>query len=60
MGMGTKVVEHKAQKTANKAMDNMGAAGKVIDKHTTTGPLDRANDAARETKDQLQDKTKHR
>jgi hypothetical protein len=58
MGIGKTVVKQQVQKTTNNALDEMGAVGDVIDKHTTTGPLDKADDAIDKTADNLKDKKK--
>jgi hypothetical protein len=51
MGVVKGVVKHKGKKGVNKAVDDMGVVGDVIDKHTTTGPLDAAEDKLDRTKD---------
>jgi hypothetical protein len=58
MGIGKTVAKQQVRKTTNNALDEMGAVGDVIDKHTTTGPLDKAEDAIDNTADNLQDKKK--
>jgi len=60
MGIGKTVAKHQVKKTTNNALDNMGVVGDVVDKHTTTGPLDRADDAIDKTADDLKDKKKDR
>jgi hypothetical protein len=60
MGIGKTVAKQTVKKTTNNALDEMGAVGDVIDKHTTTGPLDRAEDAIDKTADDLKDKKKDR
>jgi hypothetical protein len=52
------VAKHTVKKTTNKAMDDMGVVGDVIDKHTTTGPLDAADDAIDKTKKDVDKKVK--
>lgn len=42
----------------NKAVDDMGVVGEVIDKHTTTGPLDAADDKFDDAKDKIGGKDK--
>ena len=44
MGVVKGVAKHKGKKVVNTALDDMGVVGDVIDKHTTTGPLDAAED----------------
>ena len=58
MGITKTVVKHKAGKVADDALDSMGAVGDVIDKHTTTGPLDKADDAVDKAADDLKKRTK--
>jgi len=58
MGVAKGVAKHTVKKTANKAMDDMGVVGDVIDKHTTTGPLDAADDAIEKTKKDVDKKVK--
>lgn len=53
MGVVKGVAKHKVNKGVNKALDEMGAVGDVIDKHTTTGPLDAAGDKVDETRKDL-------
>ena len=55
MGVGKKAAKHTVNKKANDVLDDMGAVGDVIDKHTSTGPLDKADDALDETKDNFGD-----
>ncbi len=50
MGVVKGVARHKVKKGVNKAVDDMGVVGDVIDKHTTTGPLDAAEDKLDKTK----------
>ena len=58
MGVVKGVAKHTVKKTTNKAMDDMGVVGDVIDKHTTTGPLDAADDAIDKTKKDVDKKVK--
>ena len=58
MGIGKTVVKQQVRKTTNNALDDMGVVGDVIDKHTTTGPLDKADDAIDKTTDDLKDRKK--
>ncbi len=58
MGIGKTVAKQQVKKSTNKALDNMGAVGDVVDKHTTTGPLDKAEDSIDKTKDKLKDSSK--
>ncbi len=51
MGVAKGVAKHKGKKAVNKAVDDMGVVGDVIDKHTTTGPLDKADDKINEIGD---------
>ncbi len=44
MGVVKGVAKAKGRQVVNKAVDEMGVVGDVIDKHTTTGPLDAAED----------------
>ena len=60
MGIGKTVVKQQVRKTTNNALDEMGAVGDVIDKHTTTGPLDKADDAVDKTADDLKDRKKQK
>lgn len=60
MGVVKGVAKHKVKKTTNKALDDMGAVGDVIDKHTTTGPIDAAGDKVDKAKKDLSKKTKGR
>ena len=53
MGVVKGVAKHKGKKMVNKAVDDMGVVGDVIDKHTTTGPLDAAEDKLDKTKDSI-------
>ncbi len=58
MGVVKGVAKHKVKKGVNKAVDDMGVVGDVIDKHTTTGPLDAAEDKLDKTKDDIGRKKK--
>ena len=53
MGIAKGVAKHKGKKIANNAMGDMGVVGDVIDKHTTTGPLDAADDKIGKTTDSI-------
>lgn len=53
MGVVKGVAKHKVKKEVNEALDDMGVAGDVIDKHTTTGPLDAAEDKLDKAKDNI-------
>jgi hypothetical protein len=53
MGVVKGAVKHTVNKGVNDAVDDMGVVGDVIDKHTTTGPLDAAGDKVDETKDKI-------
>jgi len=53
MGIVKGAAKHKVQKGVNKAVDDMGVVGDVIDKHTTTGPLDAAEDKLDATRDNI-------
>ena len=44
MGVVKGVTRRKVKRGVDKALDEMGVVGDVIDKHTTTGPLDAAED----------------
>jgi hypothetical protein len=55
MGIGKTVVKQQVRKTTNNVLDDMGAVGDVVDKHTTTGPLDKADDALDKAADNLKD-----
>ena len=56
MGIAKGIVKHKGNKIVNNALDDMGVVGDVIDKHTSKGPLDKADDALDDTKDKLSGK----
>ena len=56
MGVVKGVGKHKVKKGVNKALNEMGVVGDVIDKHTTTGPLDAAEDRLDKTKVKLEKK----
>jgi hypothetical protein len=58
MGVGKTVVKQKVRKTTDNVLDDMGAVGDVVDKHTTTGPLDKVDDAVDKTADDLKDRKK--
>ena len=58
MGVAKTAAKHTVKKTANNAMDDMGVVGDVIDAHTTTGPLDAADDALDKTKKDVDKKVK--
>lgn len=58
MGIGKQVAKGAVNSKANKALDNAGVVGDVIDKHTSTGPLDKASDSVNKSKDKIEDKTK--
>lgn len=58
MGIGKTVAKQQVKKSTNKALDNMGAVGDVIDKHTSTGPLDKAEDSIDKTADKFKDSAK--
>jgi hypothetical protein len=58
MGVVKGAAKHTVKMTANKAMDEMGVVGDVIDRHTTTGPLDAADDAIDTTKKNVDKKVK--
>jgi hypothetical protein len=60
MGVIKGAAKHKAKKVVDNTLDDMGAVGDVIDKHTTTGPLDKAEDSVNKTKDDLEKKRKKR
>ena len=45
MGVGKRVAKHKVKKATNNVLDNTGAIGNMVYKHTTTGPADRVGDA---------------
>jgi hypothetical protein len=60
MGIAKKAATHKVKKTANKAMDDAGVVGDVVDKHTTTGPVDAAQDKAAKAKKDIKKKTDKR
>ena len=53
MGVIKGAAKHTVRKKANKALDDMGAVGDVIDKHTTTGPLDAAEDKVDKATDNI-------
>ena len=44
MGVAKGVAKHKGKKAVDNVVDDMGVVGDVIDKHTTTGPLDKVDD----------------
>ncbi len=44
MGIVKGVAKHKVGKGVDNKLDDMGKVGEAIDKHTTTGPLDAAED----------------
>ena len=56
MGIVKGIAKQKGKQIVNNTLDDMGVVGDVIDKHTTTGPLDKAEDALDETKDKLSGK----
>ncbi len=58
MGIAKGIAKQKGKQIVNNTLDDMGVVGDVIDKHTTTGPLDKADDALNETKDKLSGKKK--
>jgi hypothetical protein len=58
MGVVKGVAKHKGKRMVNKAVDEMGVVGDVIDKHTTTGPLDAADDKLDKATDNLDKKKK--
>ncbi len=58
MGVVKGVAKHKGKKVVNNALDDMGVVGDVIDKHTTTGPLDAAEDKLDKTSNDLSKKKK--
>lgn len=53
MGVVKGVAKQKGKQVVNKAVDDMGVVGDVIDKHTTTGPLDAAEDKIDKATDDL-------
>ena len=53
MGVVKGVARHKVKKGVNEAVDDMGVIGDVLDKHTTTGPVDATEDKLNKTKDNL-------
>ncbi len=58
MGVVKGVAKHKVKKEVNEALDDMGVVGDVIDKNTSTGPLDAAEYKLDKTKDNLEKKKK--
>lgn len=58
MGVAKAAAKQTANKVTNKAMDDMGVVGDVIDTHTTTGPLDAADDALDKTKKDIDKQVK--
>ena len=58
MGVVKGAAKHTVRKKTNKALDDMGVVGDVIDKHTTTGPLDAAEDKIDKATDDLGKKKK--
>ena len=59
MGVVKGVAKQKARKVVDNTLDEMGVVGDVIDKHTTTGPLDAAEDKLNKTsKDRSKKKKK--
>jgi hypothetical protein len=58
MGVVKGVAKHKGKKMVNNTLDDAGVVGDVIDKHTTTGPLDAAEDKLDKTKKDVDKKTK--
>jgi hypothetical protein len=58
MGVVKGVAKHKGKKVVNNALDDMGVVGDVIDKHTTTGPLDAADDKLDKATDNIGKKKK--
>lgn len=58
MGVAKGVAKAKGKQVVNKAVDDMGVVGEVIDKHTTTGPLDAADDKFDDAKDKIGGKDK--
>lgn len=58
MGVVKGAAKHTARKTVNKAVDDMGVVGDVVDAHTSTGPLDKAEDAANKAAKDVKKKTK--
>ena len=59
MGVVKGVAKAKGKQMVNKAVDEMGVVGDVIDKHTTTGPIDAAEDKLEKTKKDIDKKTKN-
>ena len=57
MGVVKGAAKHKVKKTVNNTLDDAGVVGDVIDKHTTTGPLDKAEDTLDKTKKNIDKKT---
>lgn len=53
MGVAKTAAKHTGKKMVNNALDDTGVVGDVIDKHTTTGPLDAADDKLENTKDNI-------
>ena len=58
MGVVKGVAKQKARKVVDNTLDEMGVVGDVIDKHTTTGPLDAAEDKLNKTSKDLSKKKK--
>jgi hypothetical protein len=58
MGVVKGVAKHTGNKVVNNALDDAGVVGDVIDKRTSTGPLDKAEDTLDKTKKNIDKKTK--
>jgi hypothetical protein len=58
MGVVKGVAKHKGKKAVNEKLDDAGVVGDVIDKRTSTGPLDKAEDTLDKTKKNIDKKTK--